>query len=168
MKKTGKPATQETADEPTLAAAFFCLPPAVAVASGPTTVTVPITTIPVPLGARDRMSPPTVTLPPAVSVWPAITTALIGVCGGAAVIVLKVVAPAPFTITAPEFNETTCPSTVMAMPLLKVCVPITSCDCAFSVNVDWPTTTIGMLVGDGEGSVMTSPLAVIAEPGNKV
>ena len=60
-----------------LPAAFFFFDDAVAVTSLPI-VTVPITTMPVPLGARDRMSPPTVTLPPAVSVWPAITTLLIG------------------------------------------------------------------------------------------
>lgn len=50
--------------------AFFFLPDAVAVAvlSPPPMVTVPMTTMPVPLGARLRMSPPTVTLPPAVSV----------------------------------------------------------------------------------------------------
>ena len=41
---------------------------AVAVLSPPPTVTVPITTMPVPLGARDSMSPPIVTLPPAVRV----------------------------------------------------------------------------------------------------
>ena len=53
---------------------FFKLPLLLvgdAVPSLPPTVTVPIIITPVPPGAMERMSFPTVILPPAVKVWPA-------------------------------------------------------------------------------------------------
>lgn len=170
---------------PVLPAAFFFFPVAVAVAvvSPPPIVTVPITTIPVPLGAKERISPPTVTCPPAVSVWPAMIRLVTG--GGTmdAVSVMNVDGAAPFTITALPVgdNEMTCPSTVKTPPGVKVWLPITRSDCKFSVSVAEPTTKIGVdvvaaavIAGelgfelDGKGSVMTSPPVVIALPGKSV
>lgn len=153
---------------------FFFFPgaEAVAVLSPPPIVTVLMTTMLVPLGARLRTSPPTVTRPPCVRVWPATTRLEIGAEGTPGVMVEKVVgepvAPAAFTITAPDERETTCPLTVMATPGNKVWDPITNCEFEFSVKVDWPTTTMGAGVGVGEGKVMTSPPAVIAPPGKSV
>jgi hypothetical protein len=162
------------------AAFFFPVAVAVAVLSPPPIVTVPMTSMPVPLGANERISPPTVTRPPEVRVCPAMTRDVTG--GGImdAVSVMNVEGSAPFTITAFPVGEReiTCPPTVKTPPGVRVSVPITRSDCIFSVNVDEPTTKIGAdvieaaaVMGpelDGNGSVMTSPPDVMAEPGKSV
>jgi hypothetical protein len=128
----------------------LCLRAAVAVAvvSPPTTVTVPTMLIPVPLGAKLRMSPPTVTRPPAVSVWPANTRLEMIDAEGLVTNVEGAEGAAPLMITALPVgdNEIDCPSTVMTPPGVKVCDPITIRDDASSVNVDCPTTITG--IGD--------------------
>ena len=65
------------------------------------------------------------------------------------------------------------PPTVITPPGVKVCDPMTNCDCAFSVNVEEPMTTAGIVisgafVGVGDGKVITSPSAVMALPGKRV
>ncbi len=94
---------------------------AVAVLSPPSTVTVPITTISVPLGAKLNTSPPTVTRPPAVSVCPAITKLVSALSGDKPVVLVTHVGTA-LTITALPVGESemTCPETVMADPGARV------------------------------------------------
>jgi hypothetical protein len=126
--------------------------------------------MPVPEGAKLRISPPTVMRPPAVSVRPATTTLVIGDLGNDAVAVENVVGVpvAPLTIMAlPVPREMICPSTVIALPGLSVCEPMSRFDCESWVRVLSPTTTTGF-VGEGLGKVMTSPFAVIALPGKSV
>lgn len=141
-------------------------------------VTVPMTSTPVPLGARERISPPIVTRPPAVRVAPAMIKEL--TAGGATdeVSVTNVEGTAPFTTTASPVGEReiTCPSTVKTPPGVKVWLPITRSDCEFCVKVEEPTTKIGAdvvvaVIGpelDGRANVMTSSPVVMAAPGKRV
>lgn len=153
--------------------AFFFLDVAVAVLSPPPMVTVPMTTIPVPLGARERMSPPIVTTPPAVSVWPAMTTLVMGgwlrTDAVASVVAFE---HAPLTTTAPPVGarQIVCPSTVAIPPGVKVCEPITRLELASIVKVEEPITTPGLVAVAvvAGGRVITWPLTVIAPPGIKV
>ena len=159
------------------AAAFFFFPVAVAVAvnSAPGNVTVPMTTMPVPLGARDKTSPPIVTTPPGVSVAPARTILLTRDA-----VVWNVEGFAPLIITALPVgdSEITWPSNVSAPPGIKVWLPISRFDCAFSVKVEEPTTKMGAGVvmaavvvcgvGEAEGRVIASPPVVMALPGMRV
>lgn len=89
---------------------------AVAVASPPPTVTVPITVIAPP--AKLNTSPPTVTLPPAVNVCPTTTRLVTGAWISVEKVVGFRVAVAPFTMTAFPVGESemTCPDMVTAEP----------------------------------------------------
>lgn len=159
------------------AAAFFFFPVAVAVAvnSAPGNVTVPMTTMPVPLGARDKTSPPTVTTPPRVSVAPAMTRLVAGDA-----VVWNVEGATPLIITALPVgdSEITWPSNVSAEPGIKVWLPISRFDCAFSVKVEEPTTKMGAGVvmaavlvggeGEAEGRVIASAPVVMALPRTRV
>ena len=145
-----------------------------AVLSPPPMVTVPTTTIPVPLASNDSTSPPTVACPPAVRICPAMSRddTTDGVIDEN--LVVKVDGEAPFTITAfPEGDrEITCPFTVTTSPGVSVCVPITKSDFESFVKVDEAITKVGAGVIGGMlvrgGSVITSPPSVMADPGKSV
>jgi hypothetical protein len=173
-----QPIPQILASETVLAPAFFFLPVAVAVLSPPPMVTVPITIMPVPLGARESTSPPTVMRPPAVRVWPAITTLVIGAWFiREAVLVFRVVGAAfdvcPLTMTAPpvEARETVLPSTVATPPGVTVDDPTMRFELESNVGAEEPTCSwafVGLAAAEGFGRVITWPLVVIAPPGVRV
>lgn len=77
---------------------------AVAVLTPPSTVTVPIIKIRLPLAPKLKMSPPTVTIPPLVRVWPP-TTKLVMRVASTCVAVENVVREGWLTITAPSLGD---------------------------------------------------------------
>lgn len=173
-----QPIPQILASEAVLAPAFFFLPEAVAVLSPPPMVTVPITIMPVPLGARESTSPPTVMRPPAVRVWPAITTLVIGAWFiNDAVLVFRVVGTAfdvcPLTMTAPpeEASETVLPSMVATPPGVTVADPTMRLEAESNVGAEEPTCSwalVGLAAVVGFGRVIISPPVVMAPPGVRV
>lgn len=96
--------------EPIFPPAFLPEPGEAVAVLTPPTVTVPIITTRVPLGAKLRMAPPTVTMPPLERVWPPTTTPDTE-WASTWVAVTNVVCEDAVTMTAPSLGdrEMVCP-----------------------------------------------------------